>query len=87
VNPKKTESPYQNRGTFETDIKMEFHSDKCLTLNIRCRKVALEGLKTRQENIIEPMNETGTYKYTGIPQSRQFQHTKNKKQVTPAITD
>ena len=33
------------------------------------------------------MNEIDTYKYIGILQSRQLQHTKNKKQVTPVMTN
>ena len=78
MNPKETESTYQNSGTFETDLKMEFGSEKCPTLNIRRGKVELEGFETWQGNIIEPMNEIDTYKYIGILQSRQFQHTKNK---------
>jgi hypothetical protein len=86
VNPKETKSTYQNCGTFETDIKMEFGTDKCPTLNIRRGKIELEGFETWQGYIIEPINETNTYKYIGILQSRQFQHTKNKKQVTPAMS-
>jgi hypothetical protein len=86
VNPKRSESSYQNSGTFETDIKREFCSEKCPALNIRRGKVELEGFETWQGHILEPMNETVTYKYIGILQSRQFQHTKNKKQVTPAMT-
>lgn len=80
MNPKKTESTYQNSGTFETDIKMEFGSDKCPTLNTRPGKAELEGFETWQGDIIEPMHETDAYKYIGILQSKQFQRTKNKKQ-------
>ena len=46
MNPKKTESTYQNSGNFETDIKVEVGSDKCQTLNIRRGKVELEGFET-----------------------------------------
>lgn len=86
MNPKKTEPTYQNSGTCETDIKIEFGSDKCPKLNTRRGKVELEEFETWQGDIIEPMNETDTYKYIGILQSRQLQHTKNKKQITPAMT-
>lgn len=88
MNPKKTESTYLNSGTLETDIKMEFGSDKCPTLNIRRGKLELEGFETWQGDIIGPVNETDTrtYKYIGKLQSRQFQHTKYNKQVTPATT-
>jgi hypothetical protein len=71
---------------FTTDIKMEFGLDKCQTLNIRCGKVELEGFETRQCDIIEPMNETDTYKYPGILKCKQIQHTKIKKQLTTALT-
>ena len=65
---------------------MEFGSYKYPVLNIRRGKVELEGFETWQGDIIEPMNEADTYKYIGILQSRQFQHTKIKKQVTPSMT-
>jgi hypothetical protein len=39
---------------------MEFDRDKCRTLNIRRGKVELEGFKTGQGDVIEPMNEIDT---------------------------
>jgi len=41
---------------------MEFGLDKCRTRNIRRDKVELECFETQVE-ILEPMDDTGTYKY------------------------
>jgi hypothetical protein len=62
----------------KTNIGIKFGLDKCQTLNIRHVKVVLEGFETEGE-IIEPNDETDTYKYLDIIKSRQSKHTKIKK--------
>lgn len=68
--------------TFTKDIKMQFGMDKCRTLTVKKGSVELQPYESTHGHNIEPMNETETYKYLGLLQSKRTEHTEIKKQLT-----
>lgn len=66
---------------FSKDIHMEFGLDKCKVLNIKKGNIELKGFETEDGESIEPMDETDTYKYLGILQSKRIQHTQVKNKL------
>jgi hypothetical protein len=73
---KTTISTNRKVDLFTTYIGVEFGLDRRRTHNIlRTRKIRTSRFQKKQEEIMEPMDETDTRKYLGMLQYRQIYNT------------
>ena len=64
------------------DIKMEFGLDKCAKTSFkRGKKVSAEGIPLNNNQVIQDLDQTETYKYLGMEEGEMVQHRKMKVRI------